>query len=82
MARSPTKLDLDTLQRLSKVARDDYGLSGAGSTAHDAAGYRVSQLPEARDGEIHLKTNFRTCCSTICRIAARRVYCGSTQRQG
>ena len=45
------KLDLDTLETLSKVARDDYGLAGAvqhgASTLPDTA---FHNFPEARDG--------------------------------
>ena len=54
------KLDLDTLQRLSKVARDDYGLSGAvqhgASTLPDTA---FHNFPKRETAEIHLATNFQ-----------------------
>jgi len=54
------KLDLDTLQRLSKVARDGYGLAGAvqhgASTLPDSA---FHNFPERETAEIHLATNFQ-----------------------
>ena len=53
-------LDLDTLETLSKVARDDYGLSGAvqhgASTLPDAA---FHNFPKREVAEIHLATNFQ-----------------------
>ena len=55
------KLDLDTLERLGKVARDDYGLSGAvqhgASTLPDTA---FNNFPKRETAEIHLATNFQT----------------------
>ncbi|HVB30335.1 MAG TPA: class II fructose-bisphosphate aldolase [Gemmatimonadaceae bacterium] len=54
------KLDLDTLERLSKVARDEYGLAGAvqhgASTLPDSA---FHHFPERETAEIHLATNFQ-----------------------
>ena len=54
------KLDLDTLQRLSKVAREEYGLSGAvqhgASTLPDGA---FNHFPRIETAEIHLATNFQ-----------------------
>ena len=54
------KLDLDTLERLSKVARDEYGLSGAvqhgASTLPDTA---FHHFPKRETAEIHLATNFQ-----------------------
>src|SRR5262249_45845442 len=54
------KLDLDTLERLSKVARDEYGLAGAvqhgASTLPDAA---FHNFPKRETAEIHLATNFQ-----------------------
>ncbi|GAC1460614.1 MAG: class II fructose-bisphosphate aldolase [Gemmatimonadaceae bacterium] len=54
-------LDLDTLARLSKVAREEYGLAGAvqhgASTLPDSAFHR---FPRADTAEIHLATNFQT----------------------
>lgn len=54
------KLDLDTLERLSNVARDDYGLSGAvqhgASTLPDTA---FNNFPKRETAEIHLATNFQ-----------------------
>jgi fructose/tagatose bisphosphate aldolase len=54
------KLDLDTLQRLSKVARDKYGLAGAvqhgASTLPDEA---FNNFPRLEVAEIHLATNFQ-----------------------
>jgi fructose/tagatose bisphosphate aldolase len=54
------KLDLDTLERLSKIARDDYGLSGAvqhgASTLPDSA---FHNFPKRETAEIHLATNFQ-----------------------
>ncbi|MGH7679890.1 MAG: class II fructose-bisphosphate aldolase [Gemmatimonadaceae bacterium] len=55
------KLDLDTLERLSKVARDEYGLAGAvqhgASTLPDTA---FNGFPKRETSEIHLATNFQT----------------------
>ncbi|MEP7000897.1 MAG: class II fructose-bisphosphate aldolase, partial [bacterium] len=55
------KLDLDTLERLGKVARDDYGLAGAvqhgASTLPDTA---FHNFPSRETAEIHLATNFQT----------------------
>ena len=54
------KLDLDTLETLSKVARDEYGLSGAvqhgASTLPDTA---FHNFPKRETAEIHLATNFQ-----------------------
>ena len=54
------KLDLDTLERLSKVARDEYGLAGAvqhgASTLPDQA---FNNFPKRETCEIHLATNFQ-----------------------
>ena len=54
------KLDLDTLERLSKVARDEYGLAGAvqhgASTLPDNA---FHNFPKRETAEIHLATNFQ-----------------------
>jgi fructose-bisphosphate aldolase class II len=53
-------LDLDTLERLSKVARDRYGLAGAvqhgASTLPDTA---FHNFPKRETAEIHLATNFQ-----------------------
>jgi len=53
-------LDLDTLERLSKVARDEYGLAGAvqhgASTLPDSA---FHNFPKRETAEIHLATNFQ-----------------------
>ena len=53
-------LDLDTLERLSKEARDRYGLSGAvqhgASTLPDGA---FHNFPRTETAEIHLATNFQ-----------------------
>ncbi len=55
------KLDLDTLERLSKVARDEYGLAGAvqhgASTLPDTA---FNNFPKRETAEIHLATNFQS----------------------
>jgi fructose/tagatose bisphosphate aldolase len=55
------KLDFDTLQRLSKVARERYGLAGAvqhgASTLPDSA---FHNFPKLETAEIHLATNFQT----------------------
>jgi fructose-bisphosphate aldolase class II len=54
------KLDLDTLERLSKVARDEYKLGGAvqhgASTLPDGA---FNNFPKRETCEIHLATNFQ-----------------------
>ena len=54
------KLDLDTLETLGKVARDDYGLSGAvqhgASTLPDTS---FNNFPTRETAEIHLATNFQ-----------------------
>ena len=53
-------LDLDTLERLSRVARDEYGLAGAvqhgASTLPDQA---FNNFPKRETCEIHLATNFQ-----------------------
>ena len=55
------KLDLDTLERLSTVAREEYGLAGAvqhgASTLPDNA---FGNFPKRETAEIHLATNFQT----------------------
>ncbi|HJQ19498.1 MAG TPA: class II fructose-bisphosphate aldolase [Gemmatimonadaceae bacterium] len=55
------KLDLDTLERLSVVAREQYGLAGAvqhgASTLPDNA---FGSFPKRETAEIHLATNFQT----------------------
>jgi fructose/tagatose bisphosphate aldolase len=54
-------LDLDTLEKLSKVAREEYSLSGAvqhgASTLPDGA---FNNFPRTETAEIHLATNFQT----------------------
>lgn len=54
------KLDLDTLETLSKVAREEYGLAGAvqhgASTLPDTA---FNNFPKRETCEIHLATNFQ-----------------------
>ena len=54
------KLDLETLERLSKVAREEYGLAGAvqhgASTLPDSA---FHNFPKRETAEIHLATNFQ-----------------------
>ncbi|MDB4916491.1 MAG: putative fructose-bisphosphate aldolase [Gemmatimonadetes bacterium] len=54
------QLDLDTLETLGKVARDDYGLAGAvqhgASTLPDSA---FDNFPARETAEIHLATNFQ-----------------------
>jgi fructose-bisphosphate aldolase class II len=55
------KLDLDTLEKLGKLARDEYGLAGAvqhgASTLPDTA---FHNFPTRETAEIHLATNFQT----------------------
>jgi fructose/tagatose bisphosphate aldolase len=55
------QIDFGTLQRLSEVARKDYGLSGAvqhgASTLPDSA---FHNFPRTETAEIHLATNFQT----------------------
>jgi fructose-bisphosphate aldolase class II len=54
------KLDLDTLETLSRIARERYGLSGAvqhgASTLPDTA---FHNFPRTETAEIHLATNFQ-----------------------
>lgn len=54
------KLDLQTLEKLSRVAREKYGLSGAvqhgASTLPDEA---FNNFPRTETAEIHLATNFQ-----------------------
>ena len=54
------KLDLDTLETLSRVARDEYGAAGAvqhgASTLPDTA---FHNFPKREVAEIHLATNFQ-----------------------
>jgi fructose/tagatose bisphosphate aldolase len=53
-------LDLDTLQQLGEIARDEYGLAGAvqhgASTLPDTA---FNNFPRTETAEIHLATNFQ-----------------------
>ena len=55
------KIDFGTLERLSQVARDEYGLAGAvqhgASTLPDSA---FNNFPKTETAEIHLATNFQT----------------------
>jgi fructose-bisphosphate aldolase class II len=55
------KIDFDTLGRLSTIARERYGLSGAvqhgASTLPDTA---FNNFPRTETAEIHLATNFQT----------------------
>jgi len=55
------KIDFETLKTLSKVARDEYHLSGAvqhgASTLPDGA---FNHFPRTETAEIHLATNFQT----------------------
>ena len=54
------KLDLNTLQELSTIAREEYGLAGAvqhgASTLPDEA---FNSFPKTETAEIHLATNFQ-----------------------
>ena len=55
------QIDFSTLERLSTVARNEYGLSGAvqhgASTLPDSA---FNNFPRTETAEIHLATNFQT----------------------
>jgi fructose/tagatose bisphosphate aldolase len=55
------KIDFDTLATLSRVAKEEYGLSGAvqhgASTLPDTA---FNNFPRTETAEIHLATNFQT----------------------
>ena len=55
------KIDFDTLAKLSRVAREKYGLAGAvqhgASTLPDSA---FHNFPRTETAEIHLATNFQT----------------------
>jgi fructose-bisphosphate aldolase, class II len=55
------KIDFDTLARLSRIAREKYGLAGAvqhgASTLPDTA---FHNFPRTETAEIHLATNFQT----------------------
>ncbi|MDQ3696764.1 MAG: class II fructose-bisphosphate aldolase [Gemmatimonadota bacterium] len=54
------KLDLDTLQELSRIAREEYGLAGAvqhGASTLPAAAF--NNFPRTGTCEIHLATNFQ-----------------------
>ena len=55
------QIDFGTLEKLSEVARDEYGLSGAvqhgASTLPDSA---FHNFPKTETAEIHLATNFQT----------------------
>ena len=54
------KLDLDTLERLSKVARDEYGWPARCSTARRRCPIRAfHNFPKRETAEIHLATNFQ-----------------------
>ena len=61
MARSRTsQLDLNTLARLSKDARERVRAGGSrAARSVDAPGLRVPQLPHTETAEIHLATNFQ-----------------------
>ncbi|MBI3601069.1 MAG: class II fructose-bisphosphate aldolase [Nitrospinae bacterium] len=54
------KLDFDTLEKLSKIAREEYGLSGAvqhgASTLPDEA---FDRFPKTGTAEVHLATGFQ-----------------------
>ncbi|MBI3583821.1 MAG: class II fructose-bisphosphate aldolase [Nitrospinae bacterium] len=54
------KLDFDTLEKLSKIAREEYGLCGAvqhgASTLPDEA---FDRFPKTGTGEVHLATGFQ-----------------------
>ncbi|KKL51853.1 hypothetical protein LCGC14_2291350, partial [marine sediment metagenome] len=54
------KLDFNTLERLSKVAREEYGLSGA--VQHGAStlpGDAFDKFPQTGTAEVHLATEFQ-----------------------
>lgn len=58
--KSDVKIDLDTLQELSRVAREEYGLSGAvqhGASTLSAEAFDA--FPRVGACEIHLATNFQ-----------------------
>ncbi len=58
--KSDVKIDLDTLQELSRVAREEYGLSGAvqhGASTLSADAFDA--FPRVGACEIHLATNFQ-----------------------
>jgi fructose-bisphosphate aldolase, class II len=53
-------LDFDTLEKLSKISREDYGLAGA--VQHGASTLpreMFNKFPELETSEIHLATNFQ-----------------------
>lgn len=54
------KLDFDTLERLSRIAREEYGLSGA--VQHGAStlpGDAFDKFPQTGTAEVHLATEFQ-----------------------
>ncbi len=56
-------IDFDTLQRLSVIAREEYGLAGA--VQHGASTLppdAFGKFPEVETAEIHLATNFQNLC--------------------
>ena len=57
---APVSIDFDTIERLSRVARDEYGMAGAvqhgASTLPDEA---FDQFPTHGTAEIHLATGFQ-----------------------
>jgi hypothetical protein len=58
--KSDVKIDLDTLQELSRLARDEYGLAGAvqhGASTLSADAFDA--FPRVGACEIHLATNFQ-----------------------
>ncbi len=58
--KSDVKIDLDTLQELSRLAREEYGLSGAvqhGASTLSAEAFDA--FPRVGACEIHLATNFQ-----------------------
>jgi len=58
--KSDVKIDLDTLQELSRLARDEYGLAGAvqhGASTLSAEAFDA--FPRVGACEIHLATNFQ-----------------------
>src|SRR3712207_3499299 len=59
-SNAAVRLDLDTLQKLGEIARDEYGLAGAVQhgplTLPDTA---FNNFPRIETAEIHLATNFQ-----------------------
>ena len=77
------KIDFDTLATLSRVAREEYGLSGAGAArCHPRCPIQHSTIPAPKPRDSSGDEIFRRCSMTISAELRSRSMIGCVEREG